>query len=97
MTFEKENIDTLDSKGELMITIMSSLAQEESRSISENVTWGWRKRIADGKVSITYGNSLAMSAERTELRSLMRHRLESCGRSMGCFWTDRSRRALQPH
>ena len=58
VTFEKENIDTLDSKGELMITIMSSLAQEESRSISENVTWGWRKRIADGKVSMTYGNFL---------------------------------------
>ena len=38
VTFEKENIDTLDSKGELFITIMSSLAQEESRSISENVT-----------------------------------------------------------
>lgn len=36
--FEKENIYTLDSKGELLITIMSSLAQEESRSISENVT-----------------------------------------------------------
>ena len=42
--FEKENIYTLDSKGELLITIMSSLAQEESRSISENVTWGQRKR-----------------------------------------------------
>ena len=38
--FEKENIWTLDAKGELMITIMSSLAQEESRSISENTTWG---------------------------------------------------------
>lgn len=36
--FEKENIYTLDSKGELLITIMSSLVQEESRSISENVT-----------------------------------------------------------
>lgn len=32
-----------------LITIMSSLAQEESRSISENVTWGQRKRFADGK------------------------------------------------
>ena len=32
-------------KGELLITIMSSLAQEESRSISENVTWGHRKRF----------------------------------------------------
>ena len=56
--FEKENIDTLDSKGELLITIMSSLAQEESRSISENVTWGWRKRIADGKVTVAYSHFL---------------------------------------
>jgi DNA invertase Pin-like site-specific DNA recombinase len=52
--FEKENIYTLDSKGELLITIMSSLAQEESRSISENVTWGMRKRFSDGKVSVPY-------------------------------------------
>ncbi|GHU80656.1 serine recombinase [Clostridia bacterium] len=52
--FEKENIYTLDSKGELLITIMSSLAQEESRSISENVTWGQRKRMSDGKVSMCY-------------------------------------------
>lgn len=52
--FEKENIYTFDGKGELLITIMSSLAQEESRSISENVTWGQRKRFADGKVSLPY-------------------------------------------
>lgn len=44
----------LDSKGELLITIMSSLFQEESRSISENVTWGQRKRMADGKISLPY-------------------------------------------
>ena len=41
--FEKENIWTFDTRGELLITIMSSLAQEESRSISENTTWGKRK------------------------------------------------------
>lgn len=58
MVFEKENIYTLDSKGELLITIMSSLAQEESRSISENVTWGQRKRMADGKVSLPYSRFL---------------------------------------
>lgn len=52
--FEKENIWTFDGKGELLLTIMSSLAQEESRSISENVTWGQRKRFADGKVSMAY-------------------------------------------
>ena len=52
--FQKENIFTLDSKGELLITIMSSLAQEESRSISENVTWGQRKSFSDGKVKLPY-------------------------------------------
>lgn len=56
--FEKENIWTFDSKGELLITIMSSLAQEESRSISENVTWGQRKRFSDGKVSVPFANFL---------------------------------------
>ena len=52
--FEKENIWTFDSKGELLLTIMSSLAQEESRSISENCTWGQRKRFADGKVTVSF-------------------------------------------
>lgn len=56
--FEKENIWTFDAKGELLITIMSSLAQEESRSISENVTWGHRKRFADGKVMVPFGRFL---------------------------------------
>lgn len=56
--FEKENIYTLDAKGEVLITIMSSLAQEESRSISENVTWGQRKRFADGKVTLPYSHVL---------------------------------------
>lgn len=52
--FEKEAIWTFDSKGELLLTIMSSLAQEESRSISENVTWGQRRRFEEGKVSVAY-------------------------------------------
>jgi DNA invertase Pin-like site-specific DNA recombinase len=56
--FEKENIFTTDSNGEFLLTIMSSLAQEESRSISENVTWGQRKRMADGKVSLAYSRFL---------------------------------------
>ena len=56
--FEKENIFTFDGKGELMLTIMSSLAQEESRSISENVTWGIRKSFSDGKVMMPYGSFL---------------------------------------
>ena len=56
--FEKENIWTFDGKGELLISIMSSLAQEESRSISENCTWGHRKRMADGKFSVAYTHFL---------------------------------------
>ena len=56
--FEKENIYTLDSKGELLITIMSSLAQEESRSLSENVTWGQRKAFSDGKLRLPYSRFL---------------------------------------
>ena len=56
--FEKENIWTFDGKGELLITIMSSLAQEESRSISENCTWGQRKRMADGRVAVPFEHFL---------------------------------------
>ena len=47
--FEKENINTLDAKGEVLLTILSSLAQDESRSISENCTWGIRRRFKTGK------------------------------------------------
>ena len=52
--FEKEGIYTFDSKGELLLTIMSSLAQEESRSISESVTCGQRKRFSDRKLIMPY-------------------------------------------
>ena len=47
--FEKENINTLDAKGEVLLAILSSLAQDESRSISENCTWGIRRRFETGK------------------------------------------------
>lgn len=50
--FEKENIFTLDGQGELLITIMSSLAQDESRNISENTTWGIRARFQQGKMHL---------------------------------------------
>lgn len=56
--FEKENIYTMDSKGEFLITLLSSIAEEESRSISENVKWGQRKRFADGKYSVPYKHFL---------------------------------------
>lgn len=51
--FEKENINTLDSAGELLITILSSQAQEESRNISENVRWSIRRKYENGGVNGT--------------------------------------------
>ena len=56
--FEKENLHTFDPKCEMMLTIMSSLAQEESCSISENVRWGKQKSMRDGKVSLAYSRFL---------------------------------------
>lgn len=46
--FEKENIDTLDAKGELILTILSALAQDESRSISDNIRWSIQKKFQSG-------------------------------------------------
>ena len=56
--FEKEAIWTFDSKGEMLLTILSSLSQEESRSISENVRWGQRKKFSDGRFSMPYSSFL---------------------------------------
>lgn len=52
--FEKENINTLDSKGEVLLTIMASLAQQESESLSANVRMGIRFRNQQGKVQINH-------------------------------------------
>ena len=50
--FEKEGINTMDASGELLFTILSSLAQEESRNISENCKWAIRHNFAKGKPSL---------------------------------------------
>ena len=46
--FEKEGINTLESSGELLLTLFSCFAQEESRSISENTAWGIRSKFQQG-------------------------------------------------
>ena len=56
--FEKEGINTLDSKGEVLITIMSSLSENESYSISQNVTIGIRYRMAEGHGNLNYNRFL---------------------------------------
>lgn len=52
--FEKENIDTGKMEGELLLSILSSLAESESRSISENETWSIQKRFRNGTYKIAY-------------------------------------------
>ena len=56
--FQKEDINTLDAKGEFLLTLMSSFAEEESRSISDNVTWGRRKQFADGFYIVPFAQFL---------------------------------------
>lgn len=63
--FEKENINTLDAKGEVLLTILSSLAQDESRSISENCTWGIRRRFETGKHKMSTKRFLGYDTDET--------------------------------
>ena len=65
--FEKENLWTLDPKSELILTIMASIAQEESRSISQNVTWGKRASFQQGKVSFAYKRFLGYKKENNKI------------------------------
>ena len=52
--FEKENINTMDSKGEILLTIMASLAQQESESLSKNVKMGLQFRYQNGQVQVNH-------------------------------------------
>jgi site-specific DNA recombinase len=65
--FEKENINTLETDTELIITFMSAFAQSESESISANVRWGKKQAMKEGKVnspiSRLYGYGMSDSGE----------------------------------
>lgn len=54
IVFEKENIDTMNGTGELLFTILSSQAQEESRNLSENTRWGIVRKFEQGIVRINH-------------------------------------------
>lgn len=56
--FEKEGINTLEGSGELLVTILSSQAQEESRNISENCHWGIVRKFESGKVIVNHSKFL---------------------------------------
>lgn len=48
--FEKENIHTINSEGEVLLTLISAVAQNESLNLSENVKWGIRRKYESGSV-----------------------------------------------
>lgn len=56
--FEKENINSMDPNAEMIFTILCTTAQEESRSISENVRWGIQRSMENGKISLSYSTFL---------------------------------------
>ena len=59
--FEKENISSMDAQAELIFTIMSSIAQEESRSISQNVRWGLLRSMEAGKITLPWKSFLGFT------------------------------------
>ncbi len=61
--FEKENINTMDSKGEIMLTIMASLAQQESQSLSQNVKLGIQYRYQQGEVQVNHKRFLGYTKD----------------------------------
>ncbi len=84
--FEKEAINTLDAKGEVLITIMASLAQQESQSMSQNIKLGLQYRYQQGKVQVNHNRFLGYTKDDNGHRSSILRR----GRPRG----DHSERSL---
>ena len=61
--FEKEAINTMDAKGEVLITIMASLAQQESQSLSQNVKLGLQFRYQSGQVQVNHNHFLGYTKD----------------------------------
>lgn len=63
IVFEKENINTLEASGELLLTIMASLAQQESASLSQNIKLGLQFRYQEGKVQVNHEHFLGYTKD----------------------------------
>ncbi len=61
--FEKESINTMDAKGEVLLTIMASLAQQESQSLSQNVKLGLQFRYQNGQVQVNHNRFLGYTKD----------------------------------
>ena len=53
--FENENIDTLTPGGEVLITILAAMAEQESRTMSTNIKWTYQKKFKNGEVILNTG------------------------------------------
>lgn len=95
--FEKENINTMDAKGEVLLTIMASLAQQESQSLSQNVKLGLQYRYQQGKVQVNHkrfmgytkdedGNLIIVPEEAKIIKRIYREYLE--GKSLAGIGRD---------
>lgn len=95
--FEKENINTMDAKGEVLLTIMASLAQQESQSLSQNVKLGLQYRYQQGKVQVNHnrfmgytkdeeGNLIIVPEEADIIKRIYREYLE--GKSLAGIGRD---------
>ena len=61
--FEKENLNIMDSKGEVLLTIMASLAQRESQSLSQNIKLGLQYRFQNGEVRVNHSRFLGYTKD----------------------------------
>ncbi len=86
--FINDNIDTRENDGELRLTIMASIAQEESRKTSSRVKWGQQRRMEAGVVfgnNSTYGfetkgGTLTVKPEEAEVIRLIYHKFQNEGK-----------------
>ena len=62
--FEKENINSMDSKGEVLLTIMASLTQQESQSLSQNVKIGIQYRYQQSKIQVNHNRFLGYDKDK---------------------------------
>lgn len=56
--FEKENLSSVDPATEVQLTILASLAQDEARSLSQNIAWGKERSMMEGKISLAWSHFL---------------------------------------
>lgn len=81
--FEKENINSMDSKGEVMLMIMASLSQQESQSLSQNVKLGLQYRYQQGEIQINCARFLGYDKDENKHLVLFPRKLESLSASTG--------------